>query len=78
LTLHEAVRMGISKLRTSNWACAEDHILLDIITQDGHNYHGPLVHLYSPLNEVIGQPNPQDLLFLMFDWDEDGWEPYNS
>ncbi len=79
MTLREAVKRGISKVRDPGWACKDDYIQIDILPNPADPkspHHGPWVHLYSPLNEVVGNPNPATMLCTMFDWNEDGWEEY--
>ena len=65
ISINEAVANGIEKIRKPEWVNREDHLKLDII--DGKI--GPWIHLFSPLNEVLGSPDPQDLLFMGFDLD---------
>jgi hypothetical protein len=76
MTLNQAVARGISKVRDPNWASPEDYILIDLIPDPknpGHFWHGPWLHLYSPLQPILGQPTPQEILFNSLNWDEDGW-----
>ena len=79
MTPRQACKQGIRRIRDPKWACERDYLLIDIIEgAGGERYHGPWVHLYSPLQPVIGQPTPQDLLFNRIDWDEEGIEEYTG
>lgn len=71
ISLNEAVKNGISRLRRPEWANREDYIEIDLL---GDGLHGPWVHLYSPMNEDIHGTNPVDLMCTGFDWDEVGYE----
>lgn len=75
ISAREAIDGGISKLRLTNWADPNDHIELHL-TESGHV--GPWVKLWSPVNEVIGSPNPQTLLYMSAvpDPGEKIWEVY--
>lgn len=79
MNLHEAVQRGITRVRDPNWACPEDHFLLDLFPDPrnpGKMFSGPWLHLYSPLNERVNGRNPVDMLFNAVDWNEDGWVAY--
>lgn len=64
LSIHDAIAKRITRLRLPHWVCPEDHIEIDI---DRTGHLGPWVKLWSPLNEVIGAPNPQMFLSTSFD-----------
>jgi len=70
ISINEAVHNGLSRLRKPIWVNREDYLQLDLI-DDGL---GPWVHLYSSLNRLIGEPNPQDILVIGMDLDALEWE----
>jgi len=75
ISINDAVRDGISKLRMDNWANAEDHIELYLI--EGLEA-GPWVKLWSPANEICGNENPHRIMITMLgDYDAKCWRPYN-
>lgn len=75
VSINEAAKRGIAKLRLDRWANPEDHIKIDV-GSDGTL--GPWVRLYSPANEILGQRNPQELLiWLIGDLNEAVWRPYS-
>jgi len=75
ISINEAVAQGVTKVRKPLWANPEDYLQLDII--DGKL--GPWTHLYSSLNEKIGEPNPQDILFTgVGDLDESSWKEFDD
>lgn len=79
MTLHEAVEKGISRVRLPQWDHKEDYLLIDVFRDplDETKFAcGPWLHLYSPLNVVVGNKNPVDMMFNVLNWDEDGWEEY--
>jgi hypothetical protein len=60
ISIADAAARGIERVRMTKWANDFDHFKIDII--DGEP--GPWLHLYSPVNEVIGQSNPVDILWV--------------
>jgi hypothetical protein len=69
MTIDEAVKKGINKIKKSNWVNKNDYLLLDIV--DG--VYGPWGHLYSSNNELIGNEDPVNILLLndnSNDWEE--------
>lgn len=79
MTLDEAVKRGIRRVRDPKWADPRDYMLIDLIQRPLIGYaHGPWLRLYSPIQPAIGQPTPQVILFTCLNWKEEGWEPYNG
>ena len=74
ISINEAVKQGITCVRMPRWAFSEDHLEISII--DGRL--GPWARLWSPGNEVIGQDNPQDILWIGQDNDSRVYEPYEG
>ena len=80
MTLMDAVKSGICRVRDPQWAEDTCYLKLDLLrTIDNHFYHGPWVHLYSPVTQkTIGEKTPQDLICIAMQWDEDGWDEYKG
>ena len=82
MTLHDAVRLGICRVREPNWAEKTCYMKIDLIQKErGKNEfaHGPWLHLYSPISQkAIGARTPQDMLCTLVNWDEDGYEVYTG
>ena len=79
MTLNEAARSGVSRVRDPQWANPGDYLKVHLIkNEDGTFHHGPWLNLYSPLQSVMGVPTPQSLLFTSVNWDEDGWDVYTG
>ena len=73
MTLKEAISKGICRVRDPKWSCSNAYFKLDVV--DG--WHGQWVHFYNPDEQrAAGLKTPQDLLFALIDWNEDGWEEY--
>jgi hypothetical protein len=65
ITIDEAVRLGITKLRAPHWADRTAHIEISVHEVDGKNVHGPWVRLYDPSSqESLGEPTPQKILWF--------------
>lgn len=60
ISINEAAKRGIDKLRQPIWASPEDYLKIDII--DGKA--GPWGHFYSPLNKMTNGKNPIDVLLI--------------
>ena len=78
ISINQAVKKGITKLRMDHWANSQDHIELYI---DRTGYLGPWVKLWSPINELIGQENPQTFPVTVFkgnDLDNNCWRIYDG
>lgn len=80
MTLNDAVRLGIARVRVPKWAEATCYLKLDLIQESGNKFlSGPWLHLYSPVTQkAIGERTPQDLLFNVISWDEEGFEAYTG
>lgn len=72
ISINTAVEREITKLRQPHWACPDDYLELHV--SDG--FLGPWAKLYSPLNEVIGQENPQRISTIGMDKETQEWEIY--
>lgn len=70
ISINEAIDNDVTRIRMPKWANREDHLRLTII--DGKL--GPWIELHSPLNEVLGEENPQQLLVTGFDLDDPIYE----
>jgi hypothetical protein len=60
LSINEAVKAGVERLRLDKWANPDDHIRITI-TKDpetGEPYLGWWYELWSPINEEINGRNP--------------------
>lgn len=60
ISINDALERRINKICKLEWANSGDYIMFDFV---GDGY-GPWAHLYSDTNEVIGLPNPQDILIM--------------
>lgn len=60
LSINEAVKAGIDRLRLDNWANKDDHIKIVITKhpETGEPYLGAWWELWSPVNEMINGRNP--------------------
>lgn len=74
ITINQAAERGIVLLRKPVWACAEDHLKIDII--DGKP--GPWTHLYAPFNMECNGRDPVDLIFTCMDYDALEWLPHDG
>lgn len=72
-TIGELAKQGISRIRLPFWKLPEDYVRIDLV--EG-GMHGPWGHLYSPLNEIMGEKNPRD--FLLVSDSSSEWEPYEG
>lgn len=74
MTIDEAIKKGIFKLRLEIWAAPEDHIEL---YDAGDGRIGPWVKFYSPLNEPVGNDNPVTLPVWEMEREKD-WVEYKA
>ena len=60
LSINEAVKAGVERLRFDKWANPEDHIKITITKhpETGERYLGAWYELWSPINEEINGRNP--------------------
>lgn len=68
LSLNDAVKFHIPRLRMPHWSNPKDYIRIEI-TEDGEI--GPWFHLYSPGNRSLGKPNPWPVLWALVEVDLD-------
>lgn len=74
MTLTEAARAGIERVRLPHWANPGDYIKIDIL--DGEHL-GPWAHLYAPCQDLFpDMPRPQD--YFSFQDKDDRYEPYDG
>lgn len=66
LSINEAVKAGVERLRRDNWANADDHIKITITKnpETGERWLGPWWELWSPINEEINGRNPLKFLII--------------
>lgn len=55
MTLEEAAKKRIERVRLDIWSNKNDYLKLTIIDEK----LGPILKLYSPTNKIIGEKNPQ-------------------
>lgn len=60
ISLKDAARLGIRRLRKPIWASKFDHIQIDIVKGE----LGVWVHLYCPSNLAINKRDPVDILTI--------------
>ena len=60
ISINEALKLGIPRLRKPIWANPLDHIKIDIF--DGRI--GPWIHLYAPFNKECNGRDPVDILAI--------------
>lgn len=78
ISINEAIKTGVTKLRLDNWADPADHIEIYIADQI-KGWTGPWVKFWSPTLEHTGQKNPQELLITTVgDPDDKCWTPYRG
>lgn len=84
ISIAQAARLGIERLRQPNWANPFDHLKIDL-QRDKLNgkltgMFGPWAHLYAPFNKVCNGRDPVDMLMLdpPFDVNAEGMEPYTG
>ena len=65
ISINEAVKKNIDRVRLPIWANLLDHFKIDIV----HERLGPWLHLYSPFNKECNGCDPVDI--FLFDWIED-------
>lgn len=72
MTITEAAKQGITKLRLPQWRMPTDHVELYVV--DGRS--GPWMKFYSDLNQIVGNDNPMTLSTIMDDTDK--WVQYKE
>jgi hypothetical protein len=68
LSLNDAVKFRITRLRLPHWSNPRDYIRIEI-TEDGEL--GPRLHLYSPALSTLGTPNPLVIAWASIEIDPD-------
>lgn len=76
ISINDAARLGIERIRKPIWANRFDHVKLDFF--DGQL--GPWVHLWAPFNTECNGRDPVDLLwaFNPFDTATPEYVPYEG
>lgn len=74
ISIADAAKRGITRLRKPIWASQMDHLRIDII--DGAP--GPWTHLYCPINKACNGKDPVDLLCISVDYSAKEFEPYTG
>lgn len=72
MSLKEAAKLGVSRVRQSNWSHKMDHIEIHIVRDAAGNptgQYGPWLKLYSPFNVPINGRDP--VSFLAFSMPND-------
>ena len=72
ISIAEAAKQGIARLRKPIWANPLDHLKIDII----EDMPGPWLHLYCPFNKECNGRDPVDVLGIGSDYDAKEFEPY--
>lgn len=70
MTINEAIKNNINKIRKPYWVNKNEYIKLDILE---NGIYGPWAHFYSSNNNSIGLTNPVNILWLQDnskDWEE--------
>lgn len=60
ISINDAVKLGIERLRKPTWIEPVDHIKIDII--DGQL--GPRIHSFSPDNKIFNGKDPIDIFTI--------------
>lgn len=74
LSLRQAARSNITRLRLPNWVNNADYVEIDTMGGEIVGW----IKLYSPLNESIGVENPKKLPLFFFDLDKEEWLPWHE
>lgn len=74
ISINEAAKAGIERVRKPAWAQPEDHLKIDIF--DGKP--GPWIHLYAPFNKECNGRDPVNILIIEFDCDAKDYIPYKG
>lgn len=78
ISINDAIKTGITRLRLDHWANPEDHIEIYITDFKGEPRSGPWVKLWSPTLEPLGMENPHEIFITEFNCDEKCWRPYDQ
>lgn len=76
ISINDAVKLGIERIRKPMWSDQFDHVKIDII--DGQL--GPWIHLFSPENKMFNGKDPVNLLACngKFGFDDKAFVPYDG
>lgn len=74
ISVTQAAKQGIARIRKPIWANQLDHLKIDII--DG--VPGPWLHLYCPFNKECNGRDPVNVLCIDSDYDAKEFEPYTG
>ncbi len=74
ISVTQAAKQGVARLRKPIWANKMDHLKIDII--DGTP--GPWLHMYCPFNKECNGRDPVDILGIGSDYDAKEFEPYTG
>lgn len=74
LSINQAAKRGITRLREPRWADPMDHIKIDLIG----DCPGPWIHLYCPINKEINGRDPVDVLDVGLDYTAEEFEEYSG
>jgi hypothetical protein len=75
ISIREAAKAGIWRVRQKQWINPLDHLLIDIM-RDGTP--GPWTHLYSPINRAISGRDPVSILATVVSYNAQEWLPYTG
>lgn len=76
ISINQAVKLGIDRLRAPIWVDEYDHLKIDIFP-DGT--HGMWIKLYAPFNKVCNGRDPVPTLWgTIIDVDEPCYEKYTG
>lgn len=76
ISINDAVKLGIERIRKPMWSDPLDHVKIDII--DGQL--GPWIHLFSPENKMFNGKDPIDIPTITdrFLADDKDYAPYDG
>lgn len=76
ISINDAVKLGIERIRKPMWSDPLDHVKIDII--DGQL--GPWIQLFFPSNKLFNGTDPVDMptSTVWFGFDEKDYVPYDG
>jgi hypothetical protein len=74
ISIREAAKRGIERLRSPKWVTPEDHLKIDIV----NGVPGPWVHLYAPFNLECNGVDPVDVLCVQMNYESPDWVSYDG
>ncbi len=74
ISIKEAAKLGIERVRRPIWADPLDHLKLAIIKGD----LGPWVKLYAPFNKECNGRDPVEMLIFQLDTDKQAYVAYEG